>query len=101
MRRDQDMDSWRYEEENAVGMFGSDEDAGTQIPTQIQSLVEGSGTVMVSEYKPVLDVDYLQVCNLSVLFLWFLVIEITIDHLLMLLDANLMPYVNVIITSIW
>ncbi|KAK1583946.1 hypothetical protein Q3G72_028496 [Acer saccharum] len=60
MRRDQDMDSWRYEEENAVGMFGSDEDAGTQIPTQIQSLVEGSGTVMVSEYKPVPDVDYLQ-----------------------------------------
>ncbi|KAK1570875.1 hypothetical protein Q3G72_008415 [Acer saccharum] len=60
MRRDQDMDSWRYEEENAVGMFGSDEDAGTQIPTQIQSLVEGSGIVMVSEYKPVPDVDYLQ-----------------------------------------
>ncbi|KAK1558837.1 hypothetical protein Q3G72_007275 [Acer saccharum] len=54
------MDSWRYEEENAVGMFGFDEDAGTQIPTQIQSLVEGSGTVMVSEYKPVPDVDYLQ-----------------------------------------
>ncbi|KAK4835252.1 hypothetical protein QYF36_007453 [Acer negundo] len=54
------MDSWRYEQENAVGMFGSDEDAGTQIPTQIQSLVERSGTVMVSEYKPVPDVDYLQ-----------------------------------------
>ncbi|KAK0592575.1 hypothetical protein LWI29_021588 [Acer saccharum] len=54
------MDSWRYEEENAVGMFGSDEDAGTQIPTQIQSLVEGLGAVMVSEYKPVPDVDYLQ-----------------------------------------
>ncbi|KAK2658214.1 hypothetical protein Ddye_004747 [Dipteronia dyeriana] len=60
VRRDQDMDSWRYEEENAVGMFGSDEDAGTQIPTQIQSLVEGSGAVMVSEYKPGPDVDYLQ-----------------------------------------
>ncbi|KAI9156600.1 hypothetical protein LWI28_009271 [Acer negundo] len=44
------------EEENAVGMFGSDKDAGTQIPTQIQSLVEGSGTVMVSEYKLVPDV---------------------------------------------
>ena len=55
---------------------------------------------MVSEYKPVPDVDYLQVCNLSVLFLWFLVIEITIDHLLMLLDANTMPYANVMITSI-
>ncbi|KAK0592839.1 hypothetical protein LWI29_026381 [Acer saccharum] len=44
--------SWRYEEDNAVGMFGFDEDASSQIPTQIQSLVEGSGAVMVSEYKP-------------------------------------------------
>ncbi|KAL5834294.1 hypothetical protein ACOSQ4_013791 [Xanthoceras sorbifolium] len=60
MRRDQDMDSWRYEEENVVSMFGSDEDSGTQIPTQAQSVVEGSGSVMVSEYKPVPDVDYLQ-----------------------------------------
>ncbi|KAH7548534.1 hypothetical protein JRO89_XS14G0156700 [Xanthoceras sorbifolium] len=25
MRKDQDMDSWRYEEENVVSMFGSDE----------------------------------------------------------------------------
>ncbi|KAJ4721608.1 Cysteine sulfinate desulfinase/cysteine desulfurase [Melia azedarach] len=61
MRRDQDMDGWKCEEEdNVVGMFGSDEDTGTQIPTQAQSIVEGSGAVMVSEYKPVPDVDYLQ-----------------------------------------
>ncbi|KAL5799309.1 hypothetical protein ACOSQ4_032193 [Xanthoceras sorbifolium] len=41
MRKDQDMDSWRYEEENVVSMFGSDEGSGTQIPTQVQSIVEG------------------------------------------------------------
>eukprot|EP00257_Ricinus_communis_P003046 XP_002514815.2 uncharacterized protein LOC8274257 [Ricinus communis] len=60
MRRDQDMDSWKAEEENLVSMFGPDEDTGTQIPTQAQSLVEGSSTVVVAEYKPVPDVDYLQ-----------------------------------------
>lgn len=42
-------------------MFGSDEEFTTQIPTQAQSVVEGSGAVLVSEYKPVPDVDYLQV----------------------------------------
>lgn len=42
-------------------MFGSDEEVKTQIPTQAQSLVEGSGAVLVSEYKPAPDVDYLQV----------------------------------------
>ena len=60
------MDDYRYEEENAVCLFGSDEDTGTQIPTQAQSIVEGSGAVMVSELKPVRDVDYLQVCNFSI-----------------------------------
>lgn len=55
------MDSWRNEEESGIRMFGSDEDFVTQIPTQAQSLVEGSGSVLVSEYKPVPDVDYLQV----------------------------------------
>ena len=42
-------------------MFGSDEEIGTQVPTQAQSVVEGSGTVLVSEYKPIPDLDYLQV----------------------------------------
>lgn len=64
MRKDQDMDGLRSEE-NIIGMFGSDEDVGTQIPTQAQSVVEGSGAVMVSEFKPVPDVDYLQVCIVS------------------------------------
>ncbi|XVF41439.1 hypothetical protein PTKIN_Ptkin01aG0280000 [Pterospermum kingtungense] len=55
------MDGYRYEDENAMCFFGSDEeDTGTQIPTQAQSVVEGSGAVMVSELKPVPDVDYLQ-----------------------------------------
>lgn len=47
--------------------FGSDEeDTGTQIPTQAQSIVEGSGAVMVSELRPVPDVDYLQVFDFSI-----------------------------------
>ncbi|KAF4355925.1 hypothetical protein F8388_025928 [Cannabis sativa] len=56
-----DMDS-QYEEKNDVRMFGSDEEVGTQtqIPTQAQSVVEGSGSVLVSEFKPAPDVDYLQ-----------------------------------------
>lgn len=58
------MDGWRYEEANVVSLFGSEEDGGTQIPTQAQSVVEGSGVVLVSEFKPAPDVDYLQVCNI-------------------------------------
>lgn len=57
------MDGYRYEEETAVCLFSSDEDTGMQIPTQVQSIVEGSGTVTVSKLKPVPDVDYLQVCD--------------------------------------
>ena len=51
---------------NGVQMFGSDDEVvtTTQVPTQAQSVVEGSGSVLVSEYKPVADVDYLQVCYL-------------------------------------
>ncbi|GMY33034.1 hypothetical protein FCV25MIE_28276 [Fagus crenata] len=60
MRRDQDMDNWKHEEEKVVHMFGSDEEVGNQIPTQAQTIVEGSGAVLISEFKPVADVDYLQ-----------------------------------------
>ncbi|XP_065875400.1 uncharacterized protein [Euphorbia lathyris] len=61
-RRDQDMDSWKAEEENMASMFGPDEDKNTpsSIPTQLQSLVEGSSTTVITEYKPAPDVDYLQ-----------------------------------------
>lgn len=55
------MDRGRTEIENVSDMFGSDEESGTKIPTQAQSIVEGSSSVMVSEFKPVRDVDYIQV----------------------------------------
>ncbi|KAL6275075.1 hypothetical protein ACE6H2_025767 [Prunus campanulata] len=60
MRRDQDIDSPSNEDNKGASMFGSDEEVGTQIPTQAQSVVEGSGAVLVSEFRPVADVDYLQ-----------------------------------------
>ncbi|KAM2843221.1 hypothetical protein COP1_025961 [Malus domestica] len=60
LRRDQDIDSRSNEDATGARMFGSDEEVGTQIPTQAQSVVEGSGAVMVSEFRPVADVDYLQ-----------------------------------------
>ncbi|KAK1356386.1 Thiamine-phosphate synthase [Heracleum sosnowskyi] len=50
------------ETEHEVKMFASDDQVTTQIPTQAQSLVGGSGetAVLVSEYKPSPDMDYLQ-----------------------------------------
>ncbi|BBH08650.1 hypothetical protein Prudu_020897 [Prunus dulcis] len=60
VRRDQDIDSPSNEDNKGASMFGSDEEVGTQIPTQAQSVVEGSGAVLVSEFRPVADVDYLQ-----------------------------------------
>ncbi|CAK9147625.1 unnamed protein product, partial [Ilex paraguariensis] len=59
VKRDQNIDDFRSENQNDMQMLGSDEEV-TQIPTQAQSVVEGSGAVLVSEYKPVPDVDYLQ-----------------------------------------
>jgi len=63
MNRDRDTYSPSYELEKGLALFGSDEELATQIPTQAQSVVEGSGSIRVSEFKPVPDVDYLQVCN--------------------------------------
>ncbi|GAU44648.1 hypothetical protein TSUD_204280 [Trifolium subterraneum] len=57
MNRDQVPD---YQLENGIGLYGSDEELGTQIPTQVQTITDGSGAVRVSEYKPSPDVDYLQ-----------------------------------------
>ncbi|KAI8009773.1 hypothetical protein LOK49_LG06G01941 [Camellia lanceoleosa] len=59
-KRDQNIGSGRNEDEITLQMFGSDEEVTTQIPTQAQSVVKGSGEVLVSEYKPAPDVDYLQ-----------------------------------------
>ncbi|EYU36649.1 hypothetical protein MIMGU_mgv1a020133mg [Erythranthe guttata] len=54
--------SLQKDKNEIASSFGSDEDVSVsvQIPTQAQSLVEGSGAVLVSEYKPATDVDYLQ-----------------------------------------
>lgn len=57
------MDSSRNDEVNGVHMFGSDDEVFTQVPTQAQSVVEGSGSLLVSGYEPVTDMDYLQVCH--------------------------------------
>ncbi|CAI0438960.1 unnamed protein product [Linum tenue] len=59
-QEDNDAIASGAEEENVVARFGSDEESGIRIPTQAQSLVEGSTTIMMSEPKPVPDVDYLQ-----------------------------------------
>lgn len=56
--------------EAVVQRFGSDDVVLTQLPTQAQSLVEGSGTAVVSELKPIPDLDYLQVCLWSALYLF-------------------------------
>ncbi|KAL6508695.1 hypothetical protein OROGR_023406 [Orobanche gracilis] len=46
---------------NEIQMFSSDDkEVSTQIPTQTQSEDEGSGSVLVSDYKPMPDMDYLQ-----------------------------------------
>ncbi|KAK7376384.1 hypothetical protein VNO78_34668 [Psophocarpus tetragonolobus] len=60
MNRDPDTYGPDYELENGLALFGSDEELVTQIPTQAQSVVEGSGSIRVAEFKPVPDVDYLQ-----------------------------------------
>ncbi|XP_012838258.1 PREDICTED: uncharacterized protein LOC105958802 [Erythranthe guttata] len=59
-----------YNKNEIASSFGSDEDVSVsvQIPTQAQSLVEGSGAVLVSEYKPATDVDYLQLRTFKSLF---------------------------------
>ncbi|XP_045817985.1 uncharacterized protein LOC123910791 [Trifolium pratense] len=61
MNRDQDPD---YQLENGLGSYGSDEELGGTLilPTQSQTLNNGSEAVKVSdyEYKPSPDVDYLQ-----------------------------------------
>ncbi|XP_031480966.1 uncharacterized protein LOC116251047 [Nymphaea colorata] len=51
----------RERESGGSRMFGSsDEEVIPQVPTQLQSVVEGSGAVLVSEPKPIPDLDYLQ-----------------------------------------
>lgn len=60
MRKLEDMSFLVTEDQDNPFMFGSDEVVGPKVPTQAQSIVEGSSTVLVSEYKPIPDIDYLQ-----------------------------------------
>jgi hypothetical protein len=41
-------------------MFGPDDDNGTKIPSQVETLIKGTAKV-TAEYKPIPDLDYLQV----------------------------------------
>ncbi|KAL0844860.1 hypothetical protein Bca101_018106 [Brassica carinata] len=60
--KDQDnTDLWRNEDDHSTCVLESDEDVGLRIPTQAQAIVEGSGSVAVSELKPAADVDYIQI----------------------------------------
>ena len=56
--------TWRSDAEKEIRMLGFEE----EVPTQAQSLVEGSSTVVVSEYKLIPDLDYLQVNFNSAIF---------------------------------
>lgn len=58
--KDQDPCTSKNEKENEIHMLGFDDEVTTRIPTQAQSLVEGSESLRVSEFKPAQDVDYLQ-----------------------------------------
>uniref|UniRef100_A0A1J3ESC0 Uncharacterized protein n=1 Tax=Noccaea caerulescens TaxID=107243 RepID=A0A1J3ESC0_NOCCA len=60
--RDEDnTDIQRNKDENITCGLESDEDSGgLRIPTQAQAIVEGTGSVAVSELKPAVDVDYIQ-----------------------------------------
>ncbi|XP_074292061.1 uncharacterized protein LOC141618896 isoform X2 [Silene latifolia] len=60
MKNPHNTDKGMTSMEDPTGVFGSDEESGTKIPSQAKSLVEGSSSVMVSEYKPIRDVDYIQ-----------------------------------------
>ncbi|CAN8318316.1 unnamed protein product [Cochlearia groenlandica] len=53
---------WTSRDEQITCGLESDEDSGLRIPTQAQAIVEGSGSVAVSEIKPTpgADVDYIQ-----------------------------------------
>ncbi|GFS38665.1 hypothetical protein Acr_00g0058820 [Actinidia rufa] len=56
----QNIDSGKKEDKIRMEMFGSDDEVTTQIPTNVQTVEKGSGDVLVSEYEPLSDVDYLQ-----------------------------------------
>lgn len=68
MRRDGHEDGERSQGIEDSLMFGPDDDNGSNIPTQVETLVRGTATVATPEYKSIPDLDYLQVA-FSFLFL--------------------------------
>jgi hypothetical protein len=61
MRRDGHEGDGRSQGRDEAVMFGPDDDDGPKIPTQVETLVRGTATVEAPEYKPLPDLDYLQV----------------------------------------
>ncbi|XP_062213413.1 uncharacterized protein LOC133914291 isoform X3 [Phragmites australis] len=59
MRRDGHEGDVRSQGRDDALMFGPDDD-GTNIPTQVETLVKGTETVAAPEYKAIPDLDYLQ-----------------------------------------
>ncbi|ONK57888.1 uncharacterized protein A4U43_C09F5240 [Asparagus officinalis] len=59
-RGERDGYCWSSQGKDEAFTFGSDEEIGTKVPSQAQTLVEGTGSVLVSEYKPIPDLEYLQ-----------------------------------------
>ncbi|KAF0929122.1 hypothetical protein E2562_015222 [Oryza meyeriana var. granulata] len=60
MRRDGHEDGERNRGRDDAVMFGPDDDNGSNIPTQLETLVRGTATVATTEYKSIPDLDYLQ-----------------------------------------
>ncbi|PNT75593.1 uncharacterized protein LOC100841407 [Brachypodium distachyon] len=60
MRRDGHEGDGRSQGRDEATMFGPDDDDGSKIPTQVETLVRGTAIVDAPEYKPLPDLDYLQ-----------------------------------------
>ncbi|AEC10351.1 hypothetical protein AtNW77_Chr2g0266591 [Arabidopsis thaliana] len=60
MRNQENTEILTDKDDHIECVLESDEDSGLRIPTQAQAIVEGSGSVAVSELKPAADVDYIQ-----------------------------------------
>jgi hypothetical protein len=60
MRRDGHEGDVNSQGRGDAVMFGPDGDNGTKIPSQVETLIKGTAKV-TAEYKPIPDLDYLQV----------------------------------------
>jgi hypothetical protein len=71
MRRDGHEGDVKSQGRDDAVMFGPDDDNGTKIPSQAETLVKGTATV-TAEYKLIPDLDYLQVLFLFICTVFFL-----------------------------